>query len=98
MRMDRDQSRQEAIDRLDELEQLLRRERDPPIAALVEECEQLKRSVKAFHMEAIRFRIYSLERKLTDPASRAPARARTLINAARAALEAAGFQTKSIDR
>jgi hypothetical protein len=96
--MDHDESRQAAIGRLDELQRLLQQQSNASLASLVDECEQLKRAVKAFHMEAIRFRIYSMERKLADPAMGTPPEAVRLIEQTRADLEAAGFQTRSIER
>ncbi len=59
---------------------------------IVEELEALRRAVAAFHMEAIRFRMYSVERLLkgsSDPELR-PA-----FDEVRTELEAAGFHTRS---
>jgi hypothetical protein len=60
---------------------------------LVEEAEALRRAVAAFHMEAIRFRIYNVDRAVraigaSDEMTRA-------IEDVRHALEAAGFHTRS---
>jgi hypothetical protein len=63
------------------------------VASLIELAEHLERAVVAFHMEAIRFRMFSLDRALKtaglpDPITEAFA-------AVRHDLEAAGFQTRS---
>lgn len=60
---------------------------------LLEEAAALRRAIAAFHMEAIRFRFYSVDRTLRtlgDDAS-----ARTAFEELRQALEAAGFHTRS---
>ena len=66
---------------------------NPSRGQLVEEAEALRRAVAAFHMEAIRFRFYSVDRLLKatgdDPA------AREAFEALRHDLEAAGFHTRS---
>ena len=60
---------------------------------LIETTEALRRAVAAFHMEAIRFRMYSVDRLLKqhvpDPT------ARELFEAVRQELEEAGFHTRS---
>lgn len=61
--------------------------------ALLEECESLVVAVRAFHMEAIRFRMFNVDRRLG--LIQAPAEARAAFNDARHALEAAGFHTRS---
>jgi hypothetical protein len=62
-------------------------------AGLIDATEALRRAVAAFHMEAIRFRMHSVDRllKLTgdDPAGR------RLFEELRQALETAGFHTRS---
>ena len=61
--------------------------------SLIEETEALRRAVAAFHMEAIRFRIYSVDRLIrldNDP----PA-LRQLVEKLREQLETAGFHTRS---
>jgi hypothetical protein len=60
---------------------------------LRQEAEALRRAVAAFHMEAIRFRMHAVDRLirlLGDDAA-----ARRLFDELRAALEAAGFHTRS---
>jgi hypothetical protein len=60
---------------------------------LIEAAEALRRAVAAFHMEAIRFRMFTVDRLLRvggdDPACRAA------FDALRHDLEAAGFHTRS---
>ena len=60
---------------------------------VVADAEALHRAVAAFHMEAIRFRMYSVDRDLRslgdDPA------VRELYERVRQALEDAGFHTRS---
>jgi hypothetical protein len=69
----------------------------PPTGAatpeLLEECASLKRAIAAFHLEAIRFRMFNVDRMLTR--SRTPGPVRELFEDVRAALEAAGFHTRS---
>lgn len=60
--------------------------------AVLEQAEALQRAVAAFHMEAIRFRIYSVEREVRGFKS---ADLDQKYDAVRAALEAAGFHTRS---
>jgi len=60
---------------------------------LVEETQALRRAVAAFHMEAIRFRMYSVDRQLRLIGN-AP-ELRQLFDDLRHELEAAGFHTRS---
>jgi uncharacterized membrane protein YccC len=60
---------------------------------LMEEAEALRRAVAAFHMEAIRFRFYAVDRLLKSSGD--DAEARTSFEELRQALEAAGFHTRS---
>jgi hypothetical protein len=62
---------------------------------LVEECASLARAIEAFHMEAIRFRMYNVDRTLAKGSVPVPERAARLFADARRHLEAAGFQTRS---
>lgn len=59
---------------------------------LVETAEALRRAVAAFHMEAIRFRMYSVERLLRHVPD---TKAQTTFEAVRHELETAGFHTRS---
>ena len=84
-----------AIDRILALQRLLGAQPTAEeLAALVGECGHLVRAVQAFHMEAIRFRMYGLTRQLKRLEPPAPREAVVLLDEARTALEAAGFQTK----
>jgi hypothetical protein len=60
---------------------------------LVHESDALRRAIAAFHMEAIRFRMYAVDRLIKqsgdDPAIR------RVFDELRLALEAAGFHTRS---
>lgn len=82
------------------LSELLRTLRAQPnreaLAPVVELCEQLARSIQAFHLEAIRFRMFTLSRQLHRPELGVPAEALVLFDALRQSLEAAGFQTRSV--
>jgi hypothetical protein len=60
---------------------------------LIEIGDALRRAVSAFHMEAIRFRMYSVDR-LIKTAGDDPT-LRTAFDDVRQALETAGFHTRS---
>ena len=62
-------------------------------ASLTEDAEALRRAVAAFHMEAIRFRMYSVDRGIHSAGD--PAALRQAFEEVRQALEAAGFHTRS---
>lgn len=84
-----------AVERIETLQRLLEAQPDAAnLAPLIEECAHLVSAVRAFHMEAIRFRMYGLHRQLTRGAHTLPAEALALLDEARTALEAAGFKTK----
>ena len=61
-------------------------------AELIDTAEALRRAVAAFHMEAIRFRMHSVDR-LLKPMNEAKAQA--VFQEVRHELEAAGFHTRS---
>ena len=69
----------------------------PPAGAhrdqLLEEAQALRRAVAAFHMEAIRFRMYSVDRLLRAEGIEGPLR--QMFDELRQALEHAGFHTRS---
>jgi hypothetical protein len=91
----REESRLRAKRRVDELLALLRKARDLEGAAeLLIEAEGLSRAIDAFHMEGIRFRMYSLERRLQRLAGALP-EAGEMFADVRANLETAGFHTRS---
>ncbi len=81
-----------ALARLRELGECLRTPGGAPAAA--EDCEHLIRAVEAFHPEGVRFRMYGLHRRLTADTQEVPAAAMRLLEAAREALQAAGFRTR----
>ena len=60
---------------------------------LVQEAEALQRAVAAFHMEAIRFRFFSVDRLLRSSGDESTAR--QAFEDLRHELEAAGFHTRS---
>jgi hypothetical protein len=60
---------------------------------LVEEAEALRRAVAAFHLEAIRFRMYSVDRLIRLEGD--PGGTRPTLEQLRQDLEAAGFHTRS---
>ena len=62
-------------------------------SALLEECEALARAVATFHLEAIRFRSYNVDRMLRQ--DQLPARAGQAFGEMRKSLEEAGFHTRS---
>ncbi len=63
-----------------------------PRDQFLEEVEALRRAVAAFHMEAIRFRMFSVERLLKGSPNPDLQRA---FDQVRSELEAAGFYTRS---
>lgn len=84
-----------AIDRILALQRLLGTQPDAAdLAPLIEECGHLVSAVQAFHMEAIRFRMYGLGRQMKTGGHAVPREAVALLDQARTALEAAGFRTK----
>lgn len=87
--------RQAAESRIRELINLVNSQTDAPAHRdLVDEAEALERAIRAFHMEAIRFRIYNVDRVLSKTTG-LPDAARTVLEDARRHLEAAGFHTRS---
>jgi hypothetical protein len=60
---------------------------------IIEQAESLRRAVAAFHMEAIRFRMYNVDRLLKRAGD--PGDTRRLLDDVRHALETAGFHTRS---
>ena len=67
----------------------------PERDALLAECAALTIAIRAFHMEAIRFRMFNVDRALTRGALALPDEARTTFAEVRRHLEAAGFHTRS---
>lgn len=64
-----------------------------PDAEIIVAAEALRRAIAAFHMEAIRFRMYSVDRLLK--AAGDDIRCRRLFDELRVELENAGFHTRS---
>jgi len=91
-----DTLRQQARARLADLVACLKR--TEPVAgfdALVEEAKALDRAIDAYHMEAIRFRMFNVDRMLRLHPGGVPAEAVSLFGDVRRSLEAAGFHTRS---
>jgi len=65
----------------------------PTRTHLTEDAEALRRAVAAFHMEAIRFRMHSVDRLIQAAGN--PSAVRQAFEDVRQALEAAGFHTRS---
>jgi len=63
------------------------------VSQLIAETEALRRAVAAFHMEAIRFRMYSVDRDLKALGEETAIRQQ--YEKVRQALEEAGFHTRS---
>jgi hypothetical protein len=88
--------RQAAQSRLDDLIALTRTlPPGPEVSALLEEEEALKRAIAAFHLEAIRFRIYNVDRRVSHAGLPFPPDAAVIVEDVRRHLEAAGFHTRS---
>jgi hypothetical protein len=88
---------EEAKRRLAELLAVLRAQ--PDAAALDEAIQmgdQLERAIGAFHMEAIRFRMFTMGRLLARADPAVPMDVLERFAAVRTALEAAGFHTRSV--
>ncbi len=79
-----------ALDLVKTLREQLAAHAAPEPAAL---AEHLERAIQAFHLEAIRFRMYSLDRLLKTAGL--PAELTTTFERVRHELEAAGFSTRS---
>ncbi len=65
----------------------------PERGMLVDETDALRRAVAAFHMEAIRSRMYKVDRLLASQPE--TSEVRRLFGELRHALESAGFHTRS---
>lgn len=95
MNPSREENRQLAQRKLGELIALLHQMPAVDGAAdLAVEAESLNRSIGAFHLEGIRFRTFKFDR-LLQRLPDLPAEATQLFAEVRAALEAAGVQTRS---
>jgi hypothetical protein len=67
----------------------------PERDTLLRECEALAIAIRAFHMEAIRFRMFNVDRALTRGGFALSDEARAAFAEVRTHLEAAGFHTRS---
>jgi hypothetical protein len=65
------------------------------LQTLAAECESLSSAIAAFHIEAIRFRMFNVDRLLTRGGLPVPAAADAIFADVRRELEAAGFHTRS---
>jgi hypothetical protein len=82
-----------ALAKLDELLPLLRAlPESTDVNHVIDTTEALRRAVAAFHMEAIRFRMYSVDRLIAKYGDAECAR---VFGEVRHALEEAGFHTRS---
>ena len=83
-----------SLAKLDELLPLVKALPDSPAhRSLLDETEHLRRAVAAFHMEAIRFRMYFVDHAIKAEGD--PPALRTIFEDLRHALETAGFHTRS---
>lgn len=67
----------------------------PQLEPLVSESEALTRAISAFHIEAIRFRMFNVDRLLHKGGLPVPPEAAGIFADVRRELEAAGFHTRS---
>jgi len=68
----------------------------PLVSQLIERGEHLERAVLAFHMEAIRFRAFTMSRLIKQHQAELPDDVPARMDAILHDLEAAGFHTKSV--
>jgi hypothetical protein len=93
----RDECRALARARVDDL--IARLEAEGGRAAFAEALDlaaHLGRAIDSFHMEAIRFRMFTLDRLFSTGRLPASREVLTILDEVKQALEAAGFQTRSI--
>ena len=69
--------------------------RSDAVASFLEECASLAIAIRAFHMEAIRFRMFNVDRMIHKGAVDVGDDGRTAFADVRRHLEAAGFHTRS---
>lgn len=69
--------------------------RSVPLDAFLGECAALTVAIRAFHMEAIRFRMFNVDRAINRGGIALTDDARTAFADVRRHLEAAGFHTRS---
>lgn len=68
---------------------------NPARDTLLDECAALAIAIRAFHMEAIRFRMFNVDRAITRGGVAPTDEARAVFAEVRTHLEAAGFHTRS---
>jgi len=68
----------------------------PVVGEIADLGEHLERAIRAFHMEAIRFRAYTMSRLIKQHHDALPEEVHTRMDAILHSLEAAGFQTRSV--
>jgi hypothetical protein len=68
----------------------------PVVTELAALGEHLERAIRAFHMEAIRFRAYTMSRLIKQHHDALPVEVQTRMDGILHSLEAAGFQTRSV--
>ena len=66
------------------------------VGELADLGEHLERAIRAFHMEAIRFRAYTMSRLIKQHHDTLPADVQSRMETILHSLEAAGFQTRSV--
>lgn len=69
--------------------------RTDAVASFLEECASLAIAIRAFHMEAIRFRMFNVDRMIQKGAVEVGDDGRAAFADVRRHLEAAGFHTRS---
>jgi hypothetical protein len=69
--------------------------RTDSVASFLDECASLAVAIRAFHMEAIRFRMFNVDRMLNKGAVSVDEAGRAAFADVRRHLEAAGFHTRS---
>jgi hypothetical protein len=88
--------REAAQARLNDLIAILRRQPSSDYAArLLDEAEALERAIAAFHLEAIRFRMYNVDRLVAQSPTPLPSESTAIVADVHKHLEAAGFHTRS---
>jgi hypothetical protein len=65
------------------------------LTRMIDEAESLGRAIAAFHLEAIRFRMYNVDRMATQSPEPLPVEVMTAVTDIHRHLEAAGFHTRS---
>ena len=69
----------------------------PVLTELAQLGDHLERAITAFHMEAIRFRAFTMSRLIRQHAAELPPEVPARMDAILRDLEAAGFHTRSVN-